>query len=220
MTPLEIPPASALLIVDMNRSHLDHEIGHLLVKKEDADHIIANAVRLRRAWRAAGRPVIFVRTHHRGNPATGELIDNKNPFWMDQHRKPIPGLGIPRKSIAVEGSPVTEVVKELAPEPGEHTVFKHRYSPFHNTDLELLLRNLGVDSLFVCGVNTNNCILCTCFEAFNRDYRVYLVEDVCASMNGEEYHRAAVKLIAAALAWVVKADDVINALNLEEYRVR
>ena len=76
---------SALLIVDMNRSHLDHTVGHLLVAKDDADRIIARAVRLRDAWAASGRPVIFVRTHHRYDPTGDETVDNKNPFWMAQH---------------------------------------------------------------------------------------------------------------------------------------
>ena len=97
---------SALLIVDMNRSHLDHSIGHLLVTKPDADRIIARAVRLREAWAASGRPVIFVRTHHRYDPARGETVDNKNPFWMAQHGSVVPGLNKPRKTLAIEGVPL------------------------------------------------------------------------------------------------------------------
>jgi biuret amidohydrolase len=207
---------AVLLVVDMNRSHLDHEIGHLLVAKPDAERIIATAVRLREAWSAAGLPVIFVRTHHRFDPRTGEVVDNRNPFWMAQHGRAIPGLGKKRKTLAIEGAPVTEVVPELAPRPGEHTVFKHRYSPFHNTDLELLLKNLGVETLVVGGVNTHNCILCTCFEAFNRDLKIVLVEDMCASMNGADYHQAAVKLIDAALGWIVKADEIIALCRKEK----
>lgn len=202
---------AALLLVDMNRSHLDHDIGHLLVAKADADRIIGAAVTVREAWAASGRPVIFVRTHHRWNSATGEVIDNRNPFWMAQHKASIPGLAKPRKTLAVEGSAVTEVVPQLAPRPGEHTVFKHRYSPFHNTDLELLLKNLGTDTLVIGGVNTNNCVLCTCFEAFNRDFRVLLMPDVCASMNGGDYHDASLKLIEAALGWLVPSTDIIAA---------
>jgi len=204
---------AALLLVDMNRSHLDHAIGHLLVAEDDAARIIARAVRLREAWAASGRPVIFVRTHHRFDPLRGEAVDNKNPFWMAQHGDPIPGLNKPRKTLAIEGAAVTEIVAELAPRPGEHTVFKHRYSPFDNTDLELLLRNLGVDTLVIGGVNTNNCVLCSCFEAFNRDYRVMVLHDVCASMNGADYHDAAIMLIEAALGWVVESDAVIAALQ-------
>lgn len=203
--------SAALLLVDMNRSHLDHEIGHLLVERDAARRVIDCAARVRDAVAARGRPVIFVRTHHRFDPNSGTIVDNKNPFWEAQHARPIPGLGKKRKSLAIEGAPVTEIVPELAPRPGEHTVFKHRYSPFHGTDLDMLLRNLRVETLLVCGVNTNNCVLCTCFEAFNRDYRVVLLEDVCASMNGPDFHRDAVKLIGAALAWVVPSDAVIAA---------
>jgi nicotinamidase-related amidase len=204
---------SALLLVDMNRSHLDHSIGHMLVEQSAAQRIIDNAVKVREAFSASGRPVIFVRTHHRQDPRTGEIVDNKSPFWMAQQRQIVPGLGKRRKSLAVEGAAVTEVVSPLAPRPGDFTVFKHRYSPFDNTDLELLLRNLRIDTLVIGGVNTNNCVLCSCFEAFNRDYRVVLMEDVCASMNGPEYHLAALKVIEAALGWIVNSDDVIVALR-------
>jgi nicotinamidase-related amidase len=217
--PISFEPAwlrkAALLLVDMNRSHLDHSIGHLLVAQDDAERIVARAMRVREAWAAAGLPVIFVRTHHRYDPRTGTVVDNKNPFWMAQHAEPVPGLGKVRKALAIEGAPVTEIVAPLSPRPGEHTVFKHRYSPFHNTDLELLLRNLDVETLVIGGVNTNNCVLCACFEAFNRDYRVVVMRDVCASMNGPDYHEAALKLIEAALGWVVNSDDVIAAVAAE-----
>jgi nicotinamidase-related amidase len=204
---------SALLLVDMNRSHLDHSIGHMLVEQGAANRIIAQAVKVREAFAAAGLPVIFVRTHHRQDPRTGEIVDNKSPFWMAQHKKTVPGLGKQRKSMAVEGAPVTEIVAPLAPRPGEFTVFKHRYSPFDNTDLEHLLRNLRVDTLVIGGVNTNNCVLCSCFEAFNRDLRVVLMEDACASMNGPDYHEAALKVIEAALGWIVNTGDVVGALR-------
>lgn len=206
-------PRSALLLVDMNRSHLDHSIGHMLVEESAAKSIIERAVGVRAAFAAAGLPVIYVRTHHRQDPRTGEIVDNKSPFWMAQHKKVVPGLGRQRKSLAVEGSPVTEVVAQLSPRPGDFTVFKHRYSPFDNTDLDHLLRNLRVDTLVIGGVNTNNCVLCSCFEAFNRDLRVVLMKDVCASMNGPEYHEAALKVVEAALGWTVESDEVVAALQ-------
>lgn len=206
-------PRSALLLVDMNRSHLDHSIGHMLVEESAAKAIVERAVRVREAFAAAGLPVVYVRTHHRQDPRTGEIVDNKSPFWMAQQKKVVPGLGRQRKSLAVEGAPVTEVVAELAPRPGDFTVFKHRYSPFDNTDLDHLLRNLRVDTLVIGGVNSNNCVLCSCFEAFNRDLRVVLMKDVCASMNGPEYHEAALKVIEAALGWIVDSDEVLAALQ-------
>jgi nicotinamidase-related amidase len=204
---------SALLLVDMNRSHLDYSIGHLLVEEREAERIIAAAVRVRDVVAVAGLPIIFVRTHHRHDPRTDTIVDNKNPFWMAQQNAVIPGLGKPRRSTAIEGAPVTEVVPALAPRPGEHTVFKHRYSAFDNTDLEHLLRNLEVETLIIAGVNTNNCVLCACFDAFNRDYRVVVLKDVCASMNGPDYHDAALKLIEAALGWVIHSDELARMLR-------
>lgn len=203
---------SALLLVDMNRSHLDHSIGHLLVEQNEANRIIEQAVLLREAFSRAELPVIFVRTHHRQDTRSGEIVDNRNPFWMAQHGRSIPGLGKPRKSLAVMGAPITDIVAPLAPRAGEHTIFKHRYSAFDNTDLDLLLRNLGIRTLVIAGVNTNNCVLCACFDAFNRDYRVIVARDVCASMNGPDYHEAAIKLIDAALGWVVDSRDIADGL--------
>ena len=65
----------------------------------------------------------------------------------------------------------------------------------------------------ICGVNTNNCVLCSCFDAFNRDYRVVVARDVCASINGPDYHEAALKRIEAALGWVIDSDEIIAALQ-------
>ena len=59
------------------------------------------------------------------------------------------------------------------------------------------------------------CVLCTCFEAFNRDNRMVLMEDVCANMNGADYRAAAVKLIEATLGWMVKPDAVVAACQSE-----
>jgi nicotinamidase-related amidase len=92
-------------------------------------------------------------------------------------------------------------------------VFKHRYSPFDNTDLELLLRNLDVKTLVICGVNTNNCVLCSCFERSTATIASWWPRDVCASMNGPDYHEAALKLIEAALGWVIDSDEIVAALE-------
>jgi nicotinamidase-related amidase len=56
-------------------------------------------------------------------------------------------------------------------------------------------------------------VLCACFDAFNRDYRVAVLKDVCASMNGPDYHDAALKLIEAALGWVIHSDDLASMLR-------
>lgn len=204
---------AALLLIDMNRAHLDASLDYLPVAPEDARRVIAHTQPVLRRFRELGRPVCYIRTAYRHNQTTGEVLDNKNPFWVYQREHAIPGLERRRKSLAVEGSPVTEIVPELAPQPGDWVVTKKRYSGFLGTDLEAVLRQLRVEDLCVAGVNTNNCVLCNCFEAFNRDFRVFLLEDCCASMNGPAYHEAAVQQVRAALGWVIRSDELLARLG-------
>ena len=125
----------------------------------------------------------------------------------------VTGVGQKRTTKAVPGSPVTEIMPQLAPRSGDLVVVKNRYSPFMNTDLDFIVRTLGLKTFFIVGVNTNNCVLCTAFEAFNRDIRVIVVEDCCASMNGPEFHETAINQIKTSLGWVVSSDSVEGLLS-------
>ncbi len=112
------------------------------------------------------------------------------------------------------GEPTTEIIPDLI-EPGDWIVRgKKRYSPFRNTDLAFLLeRRLQVDTLILAGINTTSCVLCCGFEATNRDYRVIIAADAVDSMDGEEMHRFALRLMAATVGWVLANDDIIAALG-------
>jgi biuret amidohydrolase len=65
----------------------------------------------------------------------------------------------------------------------------------------------------IWSVATNNCVLCTAFEAFNRDLQVILLEDCCASMNGSPFHESAVLQINTSLGWVTRSDRIEDVLN-------
>jgi nicotinamidase-related amidase len=89
---------------------------------------------------------------------------------------------------------------------------KKRYSVFTPTDLEVVLRRLGADTVVLAGVNTTTCVLCAAFEATNRDFRVVVAADAVDSMDGEDMHRFALRLIAAAIGWPLSNDDILRAL--------
>ena len=99
-------------------------------------------------------------------------------------------------------------------DPSDYVVdTKKRYSAFFGTDLEFLLtRRLEVDTLILAGINTTSCILCTAFEATNRDFRVITASDACDSMDGEEMHRFALRLMAATIGWPLGNAEIIAAL--------
>jgi ureidoacrylate peracid hydrolase len=99
---------------------------------------------------------------------------------------------------------------EVAPRHGEPVIVKRRYSAFHGTDLEVLLRNLGIRTLVVLGVATNVCVEAAARDAFMRDYYVVVVSD-CTAARDENFHRSALANIEAHFASVVAAEAIVGA---------
>ena len=91
---------------------------------------------------------------------------------------------------------------------------KKRYSAFRDTDLEFVLRSrLGAETVILAGVNTTTCVLCAAFEATNRDFRVVVAADAVDSMDGEDMHRFALRLVDAALGQALGNDEILKALD-------
>jgi len=97
-----------------------------------------------------------------------------------------------RTPFAVEGTEGAEVISELAPKRGEFTIRKTRMSAFLSTDLDLLLRSIGVDTVVVAGIQTPNCIRTTVFDAMALNYAAVLVTDAVAAQS-DEIHRCNVR---------------------------
>jgi nicotinamidase-related amidase len=70
-----------------------------------------------------------------------------------------------------------EIVSELSPLPSEPRVRKTFRSSFEETNLEEVLKNLGVSHLYVCGAETNNCVRHTCHTALEKGYDLTLISD-------------------------------------------
>ena len=98
--------------------------------------------------------------------------------------------------LLVRGEPGCAIVDALAPVDGEIVIDKPGKGAFHQTDLEQLLRNRGVDTLLVCGVTTEVCVHTTIREANDRGYRCVALGDACASYF-PEFHRIGLEMIKA-----------------------
>lgn len=120
------------------------------------------------------------------------------------------GAAVP--SHCVIGTRGFDVVPELAPGGADLVVEKARYSCFMGSDLHLLLRNLGVNSLVITGVCSNVCVLWTVGEAIQLDHHVTVVEDCLAGTSVVE-HEAAIVIMRGLLGTAgVTADDVLAHL--------
>lgn len=202
------PARTAAVAIDMHRGHLDPSVATLPLAPERCGPVIKRAAALFAALRERGVPVVHVVTEYRD---AGEIA--ANPFWKAAHDDPGKARrGILRHNLA--GSPGTEIVAELR-DPRDLVVRgKKRYSSFHGTDLEFLLRRrLGADTLILAGINTTTCVLCAAFDATNRDFRVVVAADAVDSMDGEEMHGFALRLMDAALGWPLGNDAIVAALG-------
>jgi nicotinamidase-related amidase len=202
------PRDTALLLIDLQRRHMDVDgVGYHTLPAERAHSVTDQAGRALEIARAAGMPVVHVATWQEA-PSPWGSREGRNPFWAWQNGKPIVGADFVRQAgKCLAGSPYAEFMPEVEPRQGEPVVVKFRYSGFYMTDLELVLRSFGVRTLVVGGVNTNNCVLHTSFDAQARDYAVVLLEDACGSMNGPEYHDIGVKQIEASVGWISDVEE-------------
>ncbi len=183
-------PASVLLVVDMQRFFLDpgsqtFTCGGLA--------ILPKVRQLVASFRRARRPVIYTRHVHHPD---GSDLGIMGWWWAGK---------------CIEGSPDSDVHPDLAPLPGEKVVFKHRYSAFYGTDLEIVLRGLGIEDVVIAGVMTNLCCESTARDAYYRDYRVFFLADATGSVT-EEMHVASLLNVAFGFGYVTTVDAIEAAL--------
>jgi ureidoacrylate peracid hydrolase len=94
---------------------------------------------------------------------------------------------IMKKPICVRGTWDAEIVDDIKPLSVDHIVIKRRDSAFHDTEIEVWLRSLGVDTLIFCGIDTSVCVETSLREAFNIGYDVVLISDATTSSNHKHY---------------------------------
>ena len=77
----------------------------------------------------------------------------------------------------------------MEPKPGDYTLVKPRWSAFFQTELDLLLRRLRIETVILLGTTTPNCVRTTCYDAVALDYNVLILPECCSSQT-EEIQRA------------------------------
>ena len=90
-------------------------------------------------------------------------------------------------------------------------VTKHRVSAFAGTDLDMILRAHGIETLVLAGIATSGVVLSTVRHAADADYRLVVIEDCCADMNTEA-HRILMEHVFRRQAAVLKAAEVVSSL--------
>ena len=194
------PGHTAMLTMEMQRG----VVGDLAVIPELATEVAARSdiestARLASAARLAGTRVIHCTAEFRADRAGSNV------------NAPMLAMLMRRPGHLEVGSQPAEVVPELGPDPSDIiSSRRHGISPFTGTDLDSILRNLGIGSLVATGVSLNLGVLGLAIEAVNLGYRVAVVTDAVAGVP-RDYADAVMANTIALLATRVTVDDVIAA---------
>ncbi|WP_455375490.1 cysteine hydrolase family protein [Kaarinaea lacus] len=109
---------------------------------------------------------------------------------------------------AAPGSKEAEFLPEVAPKGDEIVINKTASGVFNSTNTEFVLRNMGIDSLYVCGVYTNECVSTTVRDACDRGFHTTLINDACATVT-PELHNATISTIKDRYARVLTSQEVL-----------
>lgn len=113
---------------------------------------------------------------------------------------------------APPGSKEAEFLPEVKPKGDEIIINKTASGVFNATNLEYILRNMDIDSLYLCGVYTNECVSTTARDACDRGFHTTLINDACATVT-PQLHNATIATLRDRYARVLSADDVIKEIR-------
>ncbi len=202
---------AAFIIIDMQRDFLEpggfgaalgNDVSLLKAAVGPCQAVLAAA-------RALGLLVIHTREGHRP-----DLSDA--PRLKVERGDPATRIGAPGPMgrILVRGEPGHDIIAELYPKSGEPVIDKPGKGAFYQTDLDLMLRNRGIDTLLVCGVTTEVCVNTTVREANDRGYRCIVLSDCCASYF-PQFHEMGLAMIKAQggiFGSVASSQSLLSAL--------
>lgn len=194
----------ALVVVDMQNDYCDPRgvYSRNGLRCLDMDRVVPQVVKAVNSCKALRIPVVYLRMAWRvdadGVPVdAGLIIEYSRPFLRTE--------GLRR------GSWGAEVLAEMPPP--DYEIEKTRYSGFHNTPLEALLRGLRVETVLLAGVITNMCVEATARDAFHRDFRFVVLSD-CVSGFHADLHEASLKTLSI-FGRVANSEEVLGQLRAE-----
>ncbi len=106
----------------------------------------------------------------------------------------------------------SEIHPGVAPAEGERVISKTKAGSFSTTGLDVILREMGKDTLILMGVATSGCVLSTMRWATDINYKVWVISDGCADRDSE-VHRVLTEKIYPRQGTVVKAEEFLNVLG-------
>jgi ureidoacrylate peracid hydrolase len=213
---------SALIVIDMQNDfcHPKGWFGQKGISVKPMRKPIPMLAQLLPAWRAAGAPVVWLNWGVRPDRL------NLPPTVQFKGKRSAAGVGYAEASpddhgpSVVAGAWGAQVVDELAVEPIDITVFKHRLSGFWDNELDSLLRQSGIQTLLFAGVNTDRCVFSSLQDAGFLGYDCVLLTDACSTPSPAYVSRAIHFIVQQLHGFTATAGGLLTALSSSSRKVR
>ena len=199
------PTKSALIVIDMENGFICAESAQCIKNAEKTIPACTDAVN---TARSKGIPVFFVKRIYRNDGSDVEMT--RYEAWKKGGRAMAPASEGPISAAAPAG---------LRPIDGDYTIIKQRWSAFFQTELDLILRRLHVETVILIGTTTPNCVRTTCYDAIALEYNAVVLTDCCSSqteeiqrVNLEDMQRAGAILMDSA-AFASYGPDTVPDLS-------
>ncbi|MBA1334068.1 MAG: Amidases related to nicotinamidase [Firmicutes bacterium] len=202
---------TALLIVDMQNEFVLRDYGEALAFKQRGewerwipfhdrldDVVIPNTKKLLDFFRKNGLEVTYGRIACLKKDGKDRCLVQKKPGWNE--------MLLPVESYGAQ------IIDELKPMPDEIVVNKTTDSVLTGTNYAQLIRNMGIETVIVTGIVTDQCVSSTVRSLADEGFEVIVVEDCCAAAT-QELHDAELTIINIIYCNVMSTDEVIELLK-------
>ena len=191
---MSVDQNAALLVIDMQRGFLSPRSPLCI---EGAAATVPACAAVIDACREKGIPVFFIT---RAYAADGSDVERPRRAAWEAGGKPLsPGCD----------EEISDAMPEAFGSDGrDYHIVKPRYSAFFATELDLVLRRLGVERVILAGTTTPNCIRTSCYDAISLDYVVTVLSD-CTSSKTPEIQQSNLRDMANAGAEVISAAELL-----------
>jgi len=202
------PAHAAIVTVDVQNDffHNDGYLGKLGAPMKLVQDMAPRLNQFLNAARQRGVRVIHVISWHDEQYASPVVTEQK---LRHGHRMELNGRQLKDAPYCLRGTWGADFYG-IDARPGEEIVIKHRYGSFTGTNLDLILRSQGIQTVILTGAATNVCVESTAREVYMHDYYLVFVSDCTATMS-QEAHDYTLKMIDTYFGQVAGSEEIMTA---------
>lgn len=160
--------------------------------------VVPNNKRLLDYFRSHGMEVVFAKIQCRKKSGSDRSLDQKATGYNEL--------------LLAPGDPLAEIVPELAPIEDEIVITKTTDSALTGTNLRLMLHNMGIDTVVVTGVLTDQCVSGTVRSLADESFKVWLIEDACRASTAQIQENE-LEILNNIYCHVITTDELLEAMG-------